>query len=282
MSVGTDPDLQVSCNANLPLPSAIPRNTHTDLLSGTTPVNCPVLSCGPIVCPSCSCPSPITIWSSSTSTGPQPNVCGVAPLNNHIFGGQTASPGAWPWQVSLHILGSHFCGGTLINSMWVLSTAHCFFRRLSVTAFMGRQSQLGLNPNEVSRLVVQTIIHPAYNPLTKDNDVALLRLSHPVPFNNFIRPICLAASGSTFFTRTESWVTGWGTIGQGVPRPPPQNLMEVQVPVVGNRRCDCQYGGGVITNNMICAGRSWGGQDACQVTNQFTCTYSISNTSVNT
>ncbi|XP_019718970.1 transmembrane protease serine 9-like [Hippocampus comes] len=270
MSVGTDPDLQVSCNANLALPIANSLNPTP------TPQICPLITCPRIVCPTCFCPT----WPTSTSLGQ--NVCGVAPLNNHIFGGQTASPGAWPWQVSLHILGSHFCGGTLINSMWVLSTAHCFFRRLSVTAFMGRQSQLGLNPNEVSRLVVQTIIHPAYNPLTKDNDVALLRLSHPVPFNNFIRPICLAASGSTFFTRTESWVTGWGTIGQGVPRPPPQNLMEVQVPVVGNRRCDCQYGGGVITNNMICAGRSWGGQDACQVTNQFTCTYSISNTSVNT
>ncbi|XP_019727190.1 mast cell tryptase-like, partial [Hippocampus comes] len=60
------------------------------------------------------------------------------------------------------------------------------------------------------------------------------------------------------------WVTGWGNIGQGIPLPPPQNLMEVQVPVVGERQCDCYYGGGVITDNMICAGLSEGGKDACQ------------------
>ncbi|XP_051905849.1 serine proteinase stubble-like [Hippocampus zosterae] len=367
MSVGTDPDLQFSCNANLPLPSAIPRltfpdghithtgphithtgphfthtgphithtgphithtgphsthtgphsthtgphithtgphithtdphithtdshSTQTDSHSSTTPTSpytytytstfpCPVVTCHPCYCTSpitspttspitspttSPTTSPITIWSSSSSTGPQPNVCGVAPLNNRIVGGVTASPGAWPWQVSLHMQGFHFCGATLINNMWLLSAAHCFFSSLPVTAFLGRQSQLGFNPNQVTRFVVQTIIHPAFNPITFDNDVALLRLSSPVPFNDFIRPICLAASGSTFFTGTESWVTGWGTIGSGVPLPPPQNLMEVQVPVVGNRECDCKYGGVVITDNMICAGLRDGGKDACQ------------------
>ncbi|KAG7220685.1 hypothetical protein INR49_017946 [Caranx melampygus] len=33
-----------------------------------------------------------------------------------------------------------------------------------------------------------------------------------------------------------------------------QNLMEVDVPVVGNRQCNCNYGVGTITENMICAG----------------------------
>ncbi|XP_019718968.1 LOW QUALITY PROTEIN: serine protease 33-like, partial [Hippocampus comes] len=343
---------------------------------------------------------------SSLECGGQPE-CGQAPLNN---GNPGATPGAWPWQVSLHSSGGHFCSGLLITDEWVLSAAHCFstgstffdgtqswftgwwdvtsgvsppppgslteveapvvgnrqcdcdrtqititdnmicaglmaggedacqawisshtgnsnslpgfvsFMSVGtdpdlqrhdscelprplmwphrvpllllpfpdhnlvqqhqhwpatkcsspVTAFLGRQSQLGFNPNQVVRFVVETIIHPAYNPITFDNDMALLRLSSPVeavppvPFNDFIRPICLAASGSTFFTGTVSWVTGWGNIGQGVPLPPPQNLMEVQVPVVGNRQCECKYGGGVITDNMICAGLSEGGKDACQ------------------
>ncbi|KAF1379973.1 hypothetical protein PFLUV_G00181640 [Perca fluviatilis] len=40
--------------------------------------------------------------------------------------------------------------------------------------------------------------------------------------------------------------------------------MEVNVPIVGNRQCNCDYGVGRITNNMICAGLSAGGKDSCQ------------------
>lgn len=45
-----------------------------------------------------------------------------------------------------------------------------------------------------------------------------------------------------------------------------RSLMEVQVPIVGNRECNCNYGVGQITDNMICAGLRTGGKDSCQVT----------------
>ncbi|XP_035770019.1 transmembrane protease serine 9-like, partial [Neolamprologus brichardi] len=193
------------------------------------------------------------------------SVCGQASLNTRIVGGQVARVGSWPWQVSLQRSGSHFCGGSLINSQWVLTAAHCFQTTpTGLTVNLGRQSLQGSNPNAESRTVTQIINHPNYNSVTFNNDICLLQLSSPVTFNNYISPVCLAASDSIFYSGVNSWVTGWGNIGSGVPLPSPQNLMEVQVPVVGNRQCKCDYGVGSITDNMICAGLSAGGKDSCQ------------------
>ncbi|XP_030592368.1 transmembrane protease serine 9-like [Archocentrus centrarchus] len=196
----------------------------------------------------------------------QLDVCGQPSLNTRIVGGQDAPPGSWPWQVSLQRSGSHFCGGSLINSQWVLCAAHCFqsYTASSVTVSLGRQSLKGSNPNAVSRSVSQVIKHPNYNSVTSDNDIALLKLSSSVTFTNYIRPVCLAASGSTFYNGINTWVTGWGNIASGVSLPSPQNLMEVKVPIVGNRKCNCDYGVGSITDNMVCAGLSAGGKDSCQ------------------
>ncbi|XP_048053049.1 polyserase-2 [Megalobrama amblycephala] len=205
----------------------------------------------------------VTLLTKGCDSQPGP-VCGSVPLKTKIVGGVDAPAGAWPWQVSLHEGGSHFCGGSLINNQWVLSAAHCFPEpnAASLTVYLGRQFQELSNPNEVSRSVSQIIIHPAYSRKTNDNDMALLRLSSPVNFTNYIQPVCLAAEGSTFNTET-MWVTGWGTINSGVPLPSPQILQEVDVPLVGNSKCNCLYSGS-ITENMMCAGLSDGGKDSCQ------------------
>lgn len=85
----------------------------------------------------------------------------------------------------------------------------------SITVYLGRQSQQGINSNEVSRTLSQIIVHPSYNSGTSDNDIALLRLSSAVSFTAYITPVCLAATDSTFYSGVDTWVTGWGTIGSG-------------------------------------------------------------------
>ena len=64
-------------------------------------------------------------------------------------------------------------------------------------------------------MVAAVVRHPDYDFKTSNHDVALVRMTYPVRFTPFIRPVCLAASGSVFITGTESWVTGWGYIKEG-------------------------------------------------------------------
>uniref|UniRef100_A0A3Q3ITY0 Peptidase S1 domain-containing protein n=1 Tax=Monopterus albus TaxID=43700 RepID=A0A3Q3ITY0_MONAL len=193
-------------------------------------------------------------------------VCGQAVLNTRIVGGQSAPPGSWPWQVGLVRNGSFFCGGSLINRKWVMTAAQCLPSNdtSNLLVLMGRQSLATSSPSEVFRTVTQIINHPNFNPATLDNDIALVRLSSPVNFTTHVLPICLAASDSTFYNGTDAWVTGWGNVGSGVAPPVPYDLREVDVPVVGNRQCNCDYGVGTITDNMMCAGSPAGGKGTCQ------------------
>ncbi|XP_053271940.1 chymotrypsinogen A [Pleuronectes platessa] len=189
--------------------------------------------------------------------------CGQAPINTRIIGGQTATPGDWPWQVSLVLFGTHRCGGSLINDQWVMTAAHCITGSgRNVTVYLGRFNQSGPNPNEVSRTIAQAKCHPSYNTLTFNNDICLLKLSSPVNFTNYIQPVCLADANSILHSGVSTWVAGWGTT-----RPNGGNasdtLQEANLDIVGNKECQCNSIFD-ITDKMICAWVRAGGIDSCQ------------------
>lgn len=51
--------------------------------------------------------------------------CGFRP-STRIVGGQEASVNGWPWQAMLRYkYGGQFCGGTLVDPLWVVTAAHC-------------------------------------------------------------------------------------------------------------------------------------------------------------
>ncbi|XP_041665941.1 transmembrane protease serine 13a [Cheilinus undulatus] len=191
--------------------------------------------------------------------------CGVQQSTARIIGGSVARSGQWPWQLSLHDRGSHICGAVLISKDFVLTAAHCFLRNnLSPRDFEVYGGAVSLDSLPAPYKVEKIILNHNYNSTTNDNDIALLKLTSPVVFDDKVQPACLPASNLDLAHRTECWTSGFGTTDEntgGVSR----DLMEVNVyiiatPVCNNRRV---YRG-AVTNNMICAGDLNGGRDSCQ------------------
>jgi transmembrane serine protease 9 len=188
-----------------------------------------------------------------------------------IVGGTEATAGAWPWQVALwdRYTNQQFCGGTLLNARWVLTAAHCASAvPASDMEVVGGAHNLTINEPDQQRVAVaRAIIHPAFNALTLDEDIALLKLSKPLSLTSRVQPVALVDSDDLARPGTLATVTGWGDLFEGS-NEGSETLQQVSLPIVANEQCeeafDWYFGSDTwVTDNMLCAGYEEGGKDTC-------------------
>lgn len=189
------------------------------------------------------------------------------PVQPLIVGGTDVADGGYPFLVSLQLASpgslydNHFCGGTLISPSWVLTAGHCtqtLPARISVHAGTTDLKAGGGSDHAVAAIHV----HPAYRQGNKpENDVALLRLSTPVPG---ARTVGLPGVDGTAYEvpGTPLTVAGWGALqwtGSS-----PSRMQEVSVPYIATSECQRLYAGrfDVRPDVEMCA--SMAGKDACQ------------------
>uniref|UniRef100_A0A9L0JJV5 Ovochymase 1 n=1 Tax=Equus asinus TaxID=9793 RepID=A0A9L0JJV5_EQUAS len=201
-------------------------------------------------------------------------VCGIPPfspqwLSRRIAGGEEACPHCWPWQVGLRFLGTHQCGGAIINPVWILTATHCVQLKnnpLFWTLVAGDRDRTLKESTEQVRRVKDIMVHEDFDRLTYDSDISLIQLSSPLEFNSMVGPVCLPHSVEPLLSSEICAVTGWGCISEGGGLA--SGLQQIQVPVLERQVCERTYYSahpGGITEKMICAGfAASGGKDFCQ------------------
>lgn len=120
-----------------------------------------------------------------------------------------------PYMVSIRKGESHHCGGTIINSEWVLAAAHCLHNPAEIyTVQYGTTVISGDGPNIVN--VSQVIRHEEYDPENNyKNDIGLVRLSEPIHVDYEGFRIRLPFAGTYFATGTPAVLAGWGLNATG-------------------------------------------------------------------
>lgn len=82
-------------------------------------------------------------------------------------------------------------------------------------ALLGLHVQSLTSEWTVRRNVRRIIAHSEYNPLSYNNDIALMELDASVNLNQNIWPICLPSPTYDFPAGQDAWITGWGATREG-------------------------------------------------------------------
>ncbi|KAG4068142.1 hypothetical protein HA402_001567 [Bradysia odoriphaga] len=180
-------------------------------------------------------------------------------LESRIVGGQNAGSGQFPHQVSLRRYNQHYCGGSIISPLKVLTAAQCIYGQ-SVTLNTAVVGTNKLNSGGISYPVLYGSYHESYNPQTIVNDVAVLTLALPILYNQYVQPISLSTSSpSSGETLT---LSGWGLTSY--PGSVPNDLQYINLRTLDLQTCaQSLQGANPISNGHVCT-TSPAGQGACQ------------------
>ncbi|XP_073814916.1 serine protease ea-like [Musca autumnalis] len=222
---------------------------------------------------------------------PEPGDCGKI-LSNRILGGNVTEIDEFPWMALIQYKTApdrfgFYCGGSLINSRYVLTAGHCLKHpdmppswelygvrlgewdlTLDPDCFEERPGDRYCIEPYVDIRVDYAIAHPSYIPTSKDqfNDIAIIRLMESVSAYSYIIPICLPIDSSVrnkMYTGHAMDVAGWGVTEKGTAS---SVKLKIMVNVWNITQCQATYNTfkmAINSDYQMCAGGQ-DGIDTCR------------------
>ncbi|KRX64879.1 Transmembrane protease serine 9 [Trichinella sp. T9] len=206
--------------------------------------------------------------------------------DNRITGGEEAIPHSHPWIVFLSLThGRKFvCGGVVLQSheknvtSYVLTAAHCVkninLANLIVQAGfhdLTYNTEKGKQVVTVSRIIISDLYMTNY-----DHDYAVLVLSSPLKFTDYVIPACLSQELENFPLGSKCLIAGWGGIDGGIYKPVirksgrnvksissrylvlPKTLMQAVITIIDDNNCSNAFFASYDSAINLCAADAMG------------------------
>ncbi|XP_040596565.1 mast cell protease 8 [Mesocricetus auratus] len=163
----------------------------------------------------------------------------VSTEGGEIIWGKEAKPHSHPYMAFINYTDSKSqpsrCGGFLVEKDIVMTAAHCYSRKLTVT--LGAHNIKKKN-NTQTIPVIKVICHKEYSSKKRVNDIMLLKLKHKAQINNAVKTIALPKSNDWVNPGQVCTVPGWGN-EEHCHRP--NKLREVKLEVQESKKCQKMY-----------------------------------------
>ncbi|XP_066594936.1 chymotrypsin-2-like [Prorops nasuta] len=158
---------------------------------------------------------------------------------SRIVGGESAPVGKYPYQVQLRYRGRFLCGGSIINKQYILTAAHCIYRRDS-SDFVVIAGTNFLNETGDEYDVADLKYHEDYDRSKRIHDIGLMRLTKDIEFKRGVQEVPLA-DGSEYDRDNEFPVilTGWGRLRRSGKIP--NELQEIKLVTTTLSRCQSSH-----------------------------------------
>ncbi|EDV48753.1 chymotrypsin-2 [Drosophila erecta] len=128
--------------------------------------------------------------------------------SGRIKGGEEAEVGFAPYQVSLQpIVGYHNCGGAILNENWIITAGHCVENFVPALVNVVTGTNKWAEPGAVY-YTAEIHMHCMYDKPYMHNDIALVKLTQNITFNELTQPIALPIRPVQ--PGEEIVLTGWG------------------------------------------------------------------------
>uniref|UniRef100_A0A6B0VCY6 Putative serine protease n=1 Tax=Ixodes ricinus TaxID=34613 RepID=A0A6B0VCY6_IXORI len=174
----------------------------------------------------------------------------VTSISKRIINGTEASIEDWPWIVGIYdSCNNLICGGSLINTEYVLTAAHCFRNQDADTFYVRLGTKLRFNSTHCNKTLEDSNVQTKTDKEEQNNtdldredipsnealktqvicveiesictpiqetcgffmkDIAVVKLKRSVNYTDYIQPICLPENCADFPANFTAHIAGWG------------------------------------------------------------------------